>query len=281
MGKWAIITGAGTGIGAGLAKHLANKGINVLAVGRRLEPLQQVKEDFPEKIYPLSADIATDEGIDKIVQSIPTEDTLVYLVQNAAIGVPGRLGEIKREDFEYAIAVNVTAPLMMTQRLLPRLKLAKGQGRILHIGTNIAFTAQTGTATYGITKMAFHRLYQQLKVDLVGTGKNRLFRETTHTQFANVLFIFIIFISKGVNIGSVHPGVVDTEGLWEHAKLAKAADLPHAVYFDQLKKEGSMLTPEYVAKFLSFLLEKTNAEEFSEKEWHIKDESHWSRWQDD
>lgn len=254
MGKWAIITGAGTGIGAGLAKHLANKGINVLAVGRRLEPLQQVREDFPEKIYPLSADIATDEGIDKIVQSIPTEDTLVYLVQNAAIGVPGRIGEIKREDFEYAIAVNVTAPLMMTQRLLPRLKLAKGQGRILHIGTNIAFTAQTGTATYGITKMAFHRLYQQLKVDLVGTG---------------------------VNIGSVHPGVVDTEGLWEHAKLAKAADLPHAVYFDQLKKEGSMLTPEYVAKFLSFLLEKTNAEEFSEKEWHIKDESHWSRWQDD
>lgn len=181
MGKWAIITGAGTGIGAGLAKHLANKGINVLAVGRRLEPLQQVKEDFPEKIYPLSADIATDEGIDKIVQSIPTEDILLYLVQNAAIGVPGRLGEIKREDFEYAIAINVTAPLMMTQRLLPRLKLAKGQGRILHIGTNIAFTAQTGTATYGITKMAFHRLYQQLKVDLVGTGKNRLFRETTHT----------------------------------------------------------------------------------------------------
>ena len=180
MGKWAIITGAGTGIGAGLAKHLANKGINVLAVGRRLEPLQQVKEDFPEKIYPLSADIATDEGIDKIVQSIPTEDTLVYLVQNAAIGVPGKLGEIRREDFEYAIAVNVTAPLMMTQRLLPRLKLAKGQGRILHIGTNIAFTAQTGTATYGITKMAFHRLYQQLKVDLVGTGKYRLFRETPH-----------------------------------------------------------------------------------------------------
>ena len=173
MGKWAIITGAGTGIGAGLAKHLANKGINVLAVGRRIEPLQQLlNEDFPEKIHPLSADIATDEGIDKIVQSIPTEDTLVYLVQNAAIGVPGRLGEIKREDFEYAMAVNVTAPLMMTQRLLPRLKLAKGQGRILHIGTNIAFNAQTGTATYGITKMAFHRLYQQLKVDLVGTGKN-------------------------------------------------------------------------------------------------------------
>ena len=66
------------------------------------------------------------------------------------------------------MAVNVTAPLMLTQRLLPRLRQSKG--RILHIGTNIAFNAQTGTATYGITKMAFHRLYEQLKVDLQGTG---------------------------------------------------------------------------------------------------------------
>ena len=83
----------------------------------------------------------------------------------------------------------------------------------------------------------------------------------------------------GVSIASAHPGVVDTEGLWEHAKLAHAAGLPHATYFDRLKEEGSMLTPEYVATFLSFLLEETNIEEFSAKEWHIKDESHWSRWQ--
>ena len=82
----------------------------------------------------------------------------------------------------------------------------------------------------------------------------------------------------GVSIGSVHPGVVDTEGLWEHAKLAHAASLPHAAYFDRLKEEGGMLSPDFVAKFLSFLLEDTGDEEYSAKEWHIKDETHWSRW---
>lgn len=169
MHSWAVITGAGTGIGAGLALHLASKGIFVLAVGRRKEPLMDLQKSFPQTIHPLSTDISTEEGIKMIHEAIPKDDRLMYLVQNAAVGVPGRLGNINRSDFEYAMAVNVTAPLMLTQKLLPYLKRA--QGRILHIGTNIAFTAQEGTATYGITKMAFFRLYEQLKVDLTGTGE--------------------------------------------------------------------------------------------------------------
>ena len=108
-----------------------------------------------------------------------------------------------------------------------------------------------GTATYGITKMAFHRLYEQLKVDLADTG---------------------------VAVGSAHPGVVDTEGLWDHAKFAKEAGLAHAAYFDKLKEEGAMLSPQYVAKFLGFLLEETSDEEFSAKEWHVKDEVLLPRW---
>ena len=108
-----------------------------------------------------------------------------------------------------------------------------------------------GTATYGITKMAFHRLYEQLKVDLADSG---------------------------VAVGSAHPGVVDTEGLWDHAKLAKEAGLAHAAYFDKLKDEGAMLSPQYVAKFLGFLLEETSDQEFSAKEWHVKDEVLLPRW---
>ena len=66
-------------------------------------------------------------------------------------------------------------------------------------------------------------------------------------------------------------GVVDTEGLWDHAKLAKESGLPHAAYFDKLREDPEgMSSPEYVAKFLSFLLENTTNEELSLKEWHIK-----------
>ena len=95
-------------------------------------------------------------------------------------------------------------------------------------------------------------------------------------------YLVHIFFYKfiGVSVASVHPGVVDTEGLWEHAQLARAAELPHAAYFDRLKEEGGMLDPTHVAKFLRFLLQDTNNEEYSAKEWHIKDETHWKRWKE-
>lgn len=253
MKYWAVITGAGTGIGAALAKELTKHDLQVLAIGRRLDPLLQMQKEAPfsEAIFPLAADISTRDGQQKIFDTIPADNYVKFLVQNAAVGVPSRLEDIKQEDFEYAMAVNVTAPLMLTKGFLPQLK--RSGGRVLHLGTNVAFKAQLGTTTYGVTKMAFHRLYEQLKVELAGSG---------------------------VFVATVHPGVVDTEGLWEHIRLANQHQLPHVAYFGQVQKEGKMLTAEFSAKFLTFVLMETKDEEFSQ-EWHIHDEKHWSKWKKD
>ena len=251
MRNWAVITGAGTGIGAALAKELAHHGLHVLAIGRRLEPLQQTQQHAPDCIHPLSVDVATNEGQAKVFDFIPGGDAVKYLVQNAAVGVPSRLQDIHRDDFEYAFAVNVTAPLMLAKGFFPRLN--KSQGRIIHIGTGVATTPQLGTITYGITKMAFQRLYEQLLVELEGT----------QVQIANVL-----------------PGVVDTEGLWQHIVLAKEQKLPHVSYFDKVQEEGKILSAEFAAKFLKFVLVDTASEEFS-KVWNIHDSDHWQRWHDE
>lgn len=246
--NWAVITGAGTGLGAALAKELAGHDIHVLAIGRRLEPLQHTQQHAPTKIYPLSVDIATTEGQSKILDFIPESDAVKYLVQNAAVGVPSRLQDIKQADFEYAFSVNVTAPLMLAKGFFKRLN--KCQGRILHIGTGVASRAQLGTITYGITKMAFQRLYEQLVVELHGTQ---------------------------VQIAEIHPGVVDTEGLWEHVKLAREHNLPHVSYFEQVQKEGKISSAEFAAKFMKFVLVDTAPKEFS-KQWNIHDTDHWQRW---
>merc|ERR1719186_1127955 len=227
MKRWAVVTGAGTGIGAAVTRTLARAGLNVLAVGRRREPLESVAA-LENTVHPLQGDIAKDEVIEEISKAIPDEDQLCYLIQNAAVGVPARLSDLKRSDFEYAMAVNVTAPLFLTQRLLPKLKASKG--RILHLGTGVAFNAQIGTATYGLTKMAFHRLFEQLKVELEGTG---------------------------VCVGSVSPGVIDTEGLSEHIQLARDQHLPHVAYFEYAEKEGQIRPADISAKFISFLLQET------------------------
>lgn len=250
MKQWAVITGAGTGIGAALAKEMSKENINILAIGRRSEPLQKTKFDAinPARIFPLSIDISKPGGIDEILNFIPVNDHVKYLVQNAAVGLPGLLSNIRREDFDYAMAVNVTAPLMLSKGFLSRLN--DSRGRILHIGTGVAFNAQLGTTTYGVTKIAFHRLYQQLQVELASTN---------------------------VSIANLLPGIVDTEGLWEHYRLAKEQNLPHISYFDKAKEEGSIYTAEVAGRFIKFVLTETSQEEYS-NEWKINDSSHWSRW---
>merc|ERR1712142_1140508 len=238
MRSWAVVTGAGTGIGRAVTEALAMSGVHVLAVGRRKGPLVEVAAAAPAGVvHTLQGDISKDGVLNDIVNAIPDSDKLCYLIQNAAVGVPARLSDLKRNDFEYAMAVNVTAPLFLTQKLLPRLQASRG--RILHLGTGVAFNAQLGTTTYGLTKMTFHRLYEQLKVELEGTG---------------------------VLVGSVSPGIIDTEGVTEHLKLAKA---------DQ---EGLIRPAQTAAKFILFLLQQTEDKEFSREEWKLNDQTHWDRW---
>lgn len=245
---WAVVTGAGTGIGSALAHELAKANVHVLAIGRRLEPLKKTASLYPALIHTLQADISSEDGLKKILDFIPPSDVVKYLVQNAAVGVPDKIENVKRSDFELALAVNVTAPLFLTQGFLPRLK---GHGRILHLGTGVAFRAQLGTSTYGVSKMAFHRLYDQLKVELP---------------------------DHGVQIANIMVGIVDTEGLWEHYELAKAADLPHTKYFDSAKAEGKIKSAAECAERIKFVMLDTDDIEFS-KDWSINDETLWHKYQ--
>jgi len=245
--SWAVITGAGTGIGAALAKELAGRGVKVLAVGRRLERLELTRSAHPDLITPLCADVGTSKGQQDILAGVPPTDAVKYLVHNAAVGEPGRLGEIDVDAFSYAMSVNVTGPLALTQGFLPRLK--SSTGRIVHLGTGVAFRPQLGTATYGITKMAFQRLYEQ----------------TSHE------------LTPEVGVANVLPGVVDTEGLREHYVLATKADLPHVAYFDQVKQEKKIISAQECATFITYILLDTSDSDYS-KQWSIADETLWHLW---
>jgi len=246
-GGWAVITGAGTGIGAALAKELAGRGFKVLAVGRRLELLEVTRSAHPDAITTLCADVGTSQGQKDILGGIPKTESLKFLVHNAAVGEPGKLGDIDVNAFSYAMSVNVVGPLALTQGFLSQLK--GSGGRILHLGTGVAFRPQLGTATYGITKMAFQRLYEQTQHEL-----------TPEVGVANVL-----------------PGVVDTEGLWEHYELAKKAALPHVEYFDAVKREKKIISAEECARFIAYVLADTSDHDYS-KQWSIADETLWHLW---
>ncbi|CAK0859963.1 unnamed protein product [Prorocentrum cordatum] len=203
-----VVTGGGSGIssiGRALVLHFASDPSvrRVVTCGRRAEALEATRAASPRRdvITVVRCDIASEEGRRKLLAAVPQDLPLRLLVHNAAIGDPAPLESLAVAHFEESLRVNVVAPLALTQALLP---LLRGGGRVLHLGTSVAHTPQRATATYGVTKAAFFRLYQQLNAE-----------------------------GLGVPCGSLSPGLVDTEGVRDHVAKARALDLPHVAFFDR------------------------------------------------
>ena len=235
---WALITGAGSGIGAALAQALSARGVGVVLVGRRQARLEAVRERLgshaPALVVP--TDIASAEDRARLLATVDERLTaergrLRHLVHNAGIGTPSRdFARTDPAELERAFAVNVTAPLALTQAFLPALCRA-APARILLVGAGIADRAQPGTGIYGITKKALARLFEQMITDFEHEGRADL--------PAVALF---------------QPGLVDTEGLRDHIAAAQACDLPHAAWLETALEQRQARSPEEVADAMAAAL---------------------------
>lgn len=244
MTQIAIITGAGSGIGQALAWELAAREMQVLAVGRRKEMLEQTRARAPQYIHVVSADVATPQGCQAIVQALPGPQVR-FLVHNAAVLEPvDMLAKIKREDWRQAMAVNVEGPLFLTQSLLPYLD----GGRVLHISSGAAHHPYAGWGAYCTTKAALYMLLQ-------------VWREECREQ--------------NIRFGSARPGVVDTP-MQALIRQTSAARFPRVERFVQLKQNGLLVSPADAATFLAWVLLATTDREFNEQEFDINEtQAHW------
>ena len=159
--NWVVVTGGGTGIGQALVSHFS-KTRNVLTCGRRLAPLLTSKKcaERPSNVHIVQADISVRDQRARFVNYLPDGAHVSLLVQNAGLGDPHEFEDISVDDFEHTLQVNVVAPLALTQAFLPSLRPVSPDqkaGRVLHMGTSVAYRPQKGTLVYGVSKMAFHR----------------------------------------------------------------------------------------------------------------------------
>ena len=228
---WAVVTGAGSGIGAALARALADRGIGVVLVGRREAHLAAVRDGISGRGPALAvpADVATAHGRQQVHDALAERGgRLRYLVHNAGVGPPSP--DFARTDGDAlarAFAVNVTAPLTLTQALLPALRRA-APARVLLVGAGIADRAQPGTGVYGITKKALARLFEQMLTDFA------------HEAAADLPAVALF-----------QPGLVDTEGLRDHLRAAADYGLPHADYLDAALRRGEALAPAQAAEAMA------------------------------
>jgi C-7 ketoreductase len=164
-----IITGGGTGIGRALAHGYAREH-DVLVVGRTESTLDETA-DGHDNIHVLAADI-TDPGSAELV--VKTAQRVLgrvdVLVNNAATAAPAPLAHVDRASADSQVAVNLLAPLFLTQAALDA--LAETRGTVLNLSSSGATggRAWPGFSVYGATKVALEFLTRTWSIELAPRG---------------------------------------------------------------------------------------------------------------
>ena len=169
-GNIAIVTGASSDIGKGVAKRLAEEGASVIMIARNLERLEQARDEIGNKELTTSmpCDITDESQVMQTVnQIIDTHAKIDILVNNAgAINDPVHFHEMKQPDIEKLIGVNMFGIFHMTKAVLAKMTDAK-KGAIVNIGSISGNRAipRVHLAAYSSTKAAVTMFTKAIAVE--------------------------------------------------------------------------------------------------------------------
>lgn len=150
-GKRVLVTGASSGLGRAAAIAMARHGATVVACGRDAGRLQATMAECPGEGHATAlGDLTQDDVMDATVETAGKVDGVVHC---AGISIPTPLRLAKREYVEAVFRTNYVAPIMLTQRLLAKGRVAKG-GSILFLASSAAYRGVAGTGIYAGSKGA-------------------------------------------------------------------------------------------------------------------------------
>lgn len=168
-GKVVIVTGSTSGMGKESALLFAEEGAKVVVSGRREDRAKEVVEEIKgkggEAIY-VVADMAKEEDINNLVDKTVEEyGTVDYVFANAGMITFKNTLEIGLEEWNNVFKVNVTAPLLLAQKVAPIMK-EKGEGSFVITSSVAATAARWGVSAYTSSKHAVSGLMKALARDL-------------------------------------------------------------------------------------------------------------------
>ena len=167
MSRAVIVTGAGTGIGAAVARRLARDGASVVLVGRRRDPIERVAAPIGQTF--VVADASTEEGVERIVAAtVDAHGGIDGLVLNAGVMLPGTVAEASVDDWRATLDVNLTGPFLLARAALPQ--LLERQGSVVSVASIAALRAGPGMAAYCASKAGLVLLTQCLAVEQGAAG---------------------------------------------------------------------------------------------------------------
>ncbi len=209
--NWAVVSGAGRGIGRAIALALAKEGIGVLLLARSENQLREVSELIQKdggsaEILPM--DLSRTLEIENAISFFSNyAGKIDLLVHNAGIARVGSFAEMNVEDWQVVQDVNVRAPFLLTQKLLP---LMAKSSQIIFINSVAGKQSFAGWGAYCASKAALKSLADTLRAEVQ---------------------------SQGIRVTSIYPAAVDTPLQdtipydWDRTKMMRAEDVARAVIY--------------------------------------------------
>ena len=185
--KIALVTGATSGIGKACALTLAKLGYDLIATGRRIERLEELKNELPNDIrfLPLVFDVRDREKVSDLLGNLPPDwSEIAVLVNNAgnAHGLdPIQTGNV--DDWDAMIDINVKGLLYVSKAIIPGMT-ERNSGHIINIGSIAGKEVYPNGNVYCASKHAVDALTNGMRMDL--------------NPF-------------GIKVMGIHPGLVETE----------------------------------------------------------------------
>jgi NAD(P)-dependent dehydrogenase (short-subunit alcohol dehydrogenase family) len=185
-GKVAVVTGASSGIGEATARALAARGAAVALAARNEEKILFLEREISAaggSALAVTTDVTDEASVESMVERAVGElGSLDVLINNAGLGLSGRVAELRPDDLRYLFEVNVLGPLTCIQAALPRMERG---GRIVNVSSVVGKRAIPKVGGYCATKSALNALSDSLRVEVAdrGIAVTTVYPGTTRTAF--------------------------------------------------------------------------------------------------
>ncbi|WP_374663080.1 SDR family NAD(P)-dependent oxidoreductase [Acinetobacter sp.] len=168
---YAVVTGAGSGIGRSFALELARRGGHVVCADINLAAAQETADLIQSQTSSNAYAVQCDVGMKEQVQALSEQagqllgHPVTLLINNAGVGLGGKFDEVSLEDWQWCMHVNLWGVIHGCHYFVPKLK-QNGGGAIINVASAAGYTAAPEMTAYNVTKSSVLALSETLSAEL-------------------------------------------------------------------------------------------------------------------
>lgn len=168
---YAVVTGAGSGIGRSFAMELAKRGGTVVCADINLDAAQEtvnlITSQTQRKAFAVQCDVGVKEQVQVLAENAEKlmDHPVTLLINNAGVGLGGKFDEVSLEDWQWCMHVNLWGVIHGCHYFVPKFK-QQGYGAIINVASAAGYTAAPEMTAYNVTKSSVLALSETLSAEL-------------------------------------------------------------------------------------------------------------------